>query len=66
MKIQGVIIKDSEKGNYFSFIQEFPGVCAQGATIEEAKSKMNTYFQAYLHKVSQMGIEVSGDPVELM
>jgi predicted RNase H-like HicB family nuclease len=64
MKIEGIIIKDADKGKWFSFIRQFPGICAQGDTIEEAKTKMNTYFQAYLERMSRSEIDVEEEPFE--
>lgn len=55
MKISGVIIRDEQKGKYFAFVEQFPGICAQGNTAKEATTKMNAYFQRFIDEVKGKG-----------
>ena len=58
MKIEGVMIRDKEKGFFFAFVRQFPGVCAQGRTFEEADRKVNTYYQAFIERIKNEKIEM--------
>lgn len=45
------MIEDNEKGVFFAFVRQFPGICAQGNTPKEAHDKVNAYFKAYIDKI---------------
>jgi len=61
MKIQPVIVKDVKSKVYFVFIKQFPGICTQANTIEEAEIKINKYWQEYIRrwKKEQIGMDES-------
>lgn len=57
MKIHGVVIEDKEAGVFFGFVHQFPGICAQGNTIQEVKEKVNKYFQAFKDRINEVEMD---------
>jgi predicted RNase H-like HicB family nuclease len=57
MKIEGVVINDAKAKKYFAFIRQFPGVCAQGDTIEETEAKVNKYFRSFIDRMENEEIK---------
>lgn len=63
MKIDGVIIEDSKTGQFFTFIRQFPGICAQGDSVESATIKVNQYFQKYIEKMSNQEVDMDDSQI---
>lgn len=64
MKINGVVIRDTKKDKFFAFVEQFPGICAQGNTAKEATDKMNAYFQMFIERVK--GKEVKTGDIQVV
>lgn len=63
MNISGIMINDEKKGVFFAYIKQFPGICAQAETAEEANRKVNHYFKKYIEKMSQTDVEMVEEPI---
>lgn len=59
MKINGVIIQDTKSEKVFGFVQQFPGVCAQGDTIVEVQQKIDKYFESFIERMGKQQVEYS-------
>lgn len=58
MKIDGVMIEDKINGVFFAFIRQFPGICAQGNSPEEAHQKVNKYFKTYIDRIKDQQVDI--------
>ena len=58
MKINGVVIRDESKNVYFSYIKQFPGICAQADSFDAVTKKIERHFKVYME---QKSIEFEGD-----
>lgn len=58
MKINGVVIEDEAAGKFFVFIEQFPGICAQADSFEEADTKVNTYYQAFIDRIKTQQVSM--------
>ena len=59
MKLTGSILQNEDTGNYTAFITEYPGVLAQGKTIEEVKIKLDKAFQNFIDFSKKRDIQYS-------
>lgn len=66
MKIDGVMIEDKDKGTFFAFIRQFPGICAQGKTVEEAHEKVNAYFKKFIEKMKDQEVDLADTQIVSM
>jgi predicted RNase H-like HicB family nuclease len=64
MKINGIIIKDAKENVFFAYVKQFPGICAQAGSIEEAQKKINEYFKAFIEKMSHENVEMDTNNIE--
>ena len=52
-------------GVYLGFISQYPGICAQGDTVDQVKDKLQKYAKIYFDYMSQSSIEAeNGELVE--
>ena len=51
MRVDIIQIKDIDSDKYFVFIKQFPSVCSQGDTKEDATNKVKSYFKAFINKL---------------
>ena len=58
-----IMIKDKKSGKFFAFVSQFPGICAQGDSFEEASSKVNTYYKTFIEKMRGKDIVTNEDQV---
>lgn len=63
MRIEPVIIEDQDKSVFFVFIRQFPAVCAQGQTMEEAAQKVNTYWKKFVDTMKDQEVDLAGKEV---
>lgn len=66
MKIDGIIIKDEVTNTYFTFIRQFPGICAQGGTVKEAEDKINIYFQKFIERMKDENVKMDDSQIVSM
>ncbi|GAA0733861.1 hypothetical protein GCM10009430_48400 [Aquimarina litoralis] len=59
MKITGTIIKNEKSGNFIAFINEYPGVLAQGKSEEETKGKLEKAFDNFIDFSKKRDIQYS-------
>ena len=59
MKLTGRILQNEKTGNYTAFIREYPGVIAQGNTVEEVKQKLAKAFLNFIDFSMKRNIEFS-------
>ena len=59
MKIKKICIYDQTCQKYFMFIKDFPAVCAQGDTKEEANNKIIDHFNKYFEYMRNKNFEFS-------
>jgi predicted RNase H-like HicB family nuclease len=50
MQFTPVIIKDVKKDVHFVYFKDFPGICAQGKTLNEAVEKSFSYLEKYIDR----------------
>ena len=63
MDIQGIIINDRHKSKYFAFVKQFPGICAQADTADEAINKMNVYFKSFIEDMRNKNIQMDDEEI---
>lgn len=66
MKIKGVIIKDAESGKLTAFIRQFPGICAQGDSVQEVDTKLNAYFKAFIERIKNEEVDIDESQIASM
>jgi predicted RNase H-like HicB family nuclease len=66
MKIDGVIIKDKETGQFFGFVRQFPGICAQADTVEETDRKVNVYYKAFIDRIKNEQVDMRDEEIATM
>lgn len=66
MKIHGVMIKDEATGKFFAFVRQFPAVCAQGNSVEEAHAKVNAYWKAFTERMKNQDVQMDDTQITTM
>lgn len=58
MKLEGITVYDQEAGVFFSYVKQFPAICAQGKTLNETHHKLSSYFGSYIDRIKSQNIEM--------
>ncbi len=59
MKIKGTIIKNENSGIFTAFINQYPGIMAQGNSIEKVKQKLDKNFDNFIDFMKKKEIDYS-------
>ncbi len=64
MKIKGIIINDVEAKKYFAFVNQFPGVCAQGDSMKEVKVNIMRNFRYFIERMRNEDMEYTEEQIK--
>lgn len=56
MRLTANILKNESTGYFTAFISEFPGILAQGQSIDEVKTKLDKAFENFLEMTEKQDI----------
>ena len=59
MKLNGIIIKNEETEIYTAFVKEYPGILAQGSTIDEVQRKLNRAMDNFITMLQRQNERIS-------
>lgn len=63
MTVDAIVVHDIKNEVFMSFVKQFPGVCAQGKTIDEVKEKLNRNWKSFVQMMSEKEIQMDESDV---
>jgi len=64
MKFNSIILTATNGASFTGFVEEYPGVIAQGKTVEEVETKLDKFLRLYFNFMSQSTFDFNTPVVE--